>query len=80
MSEAVSRDLALSTVPFVRLFNAPQLRICVLPCVIHSHVRAKRHLLAVSSQSVSVQIPETRTPVAHSDRVDEAGILVRGAQ
>src|SRR6266702_4802527 len=79
MSEAVGRDLALHTVPFVRLFNAPQLRICLLSCVINSHARAKRHLLGASSQ-LSAQISKTKTPVAHSDRVGEVGILIRGAR
>ncbi len=78
MSEAVSRDLALSTIPFVRLFNAPQLRICVLLCVIHLHARAKHHQLGVSSQCRRKY--QRENAAAHLDIIDETGILICGAQ
>ena len=60
MSQAVSRDLALSTVPLVRLFDAPQLRICVLPRVIHPHARAERHLVRSFRVSVGTNIYQRR--------------------
>jgi hypothetical protein len=47
MSEAiafVSRDLALSTVALVRLLDAAEICIGILPCVVHSYARTKRHL------------------------------------
>jgi hypothetical protein len=81
MPKAVSRDLALRAVPFMCLFNASQLRICVLPRVVHSHARAKRHLIrSFFFKSVSDADIRDENTVAHSDRVDEAGILICGAQ
>ena len=58
MPKAVSRDLALRTVPFVCLFNASQLRICILPRVIHSHARAERHLVLESVSAPDKQRDE----------------------
>src|SRR6201996_958694 len=60
MSQAVSRNLALSTVPLMRLFNTPQLRICVLPRMIHSHARAERHLVKSLQFSVAANIYQRR--------------------
>ena len=52
----------MCTVPFVCLFNAPQLRIRVLPCMIHSHGRAKHHLDKSFKQvSVAAKYQRTRT-------------------
>jgi hypothetical protein len=47
MSETIaffSRNLALGTVALVRLLDAAEIGIGILPCVVHSHTRTKRHL------------------------------------
>lgn len=47
MSESIAffnRGLALSTVALVRLLDAAEICIGILPCVVHPHTRTKRHL------------------------------------
>lgn len=47
MSETVrffGRGLALRAIAFVRLLDAAEFRIGVLPCVVHPHSRTERHL------------------------------------
>jgi hypothetical protein len=67
--QVVSRDLALSAFPFVRLFNTLQFRLAM-----YSHARAQRHLFGVSSRRQRRY--RRREGGSSLDRVDEAGILI----